>query len=342
MNSFFLSARNNNTRFLRHLIYWLGVLILFTVPASFHGTFEQVLIRNLLYLPLDILATYFVIYKLLPKYMGNKYSTFIVGLVFVYAIVICVSLMIRFFIEPGMWYQLDESPVSIQILTSVLIFSTIMAPALFIKYNSYYNQLNNKRLELERQNYQSQIKLLKSQIKPHFLFNTLNNIDELIYQSHQKASDAIVLLSENMRYMLNNSSLDKISLSKELKFINDYIELSRLSFPDKDFIEVIQKGHSGGMEIEPLLLLPLIENSIKHSNKKVPPPGITINVEIQASTIKLTTFNFLQTVRNNSSTKGFGLSNLKKRLELLYTNKFEFETEETSEFFKACLCIDLS
>ncbi len=342
MKSLFFSVRNSKTRFLRHLSYWIGVLVLFTFPASIHGAFDQVLIRNIVYLPLDILATYFVIYKLLPKYLNNKYSTLIVGLVIVYVIVITVSLMIRFFIEPAMWYQLDENPVSIQILTSVLIFSTVMAPALFVKYNSYYNQLNDRSVEMERQNYQSQIKLLKSQINPHFLFNTLNNIDELIYQSHEKASDAIILLSENMRYMLTNSSLDKISLNKELNFINDYVELSRLSFPDRNFIKVNQKGHTGGMEIEPLLLLPLIENSIKHSNKKAQSPGIIINIEIQGSSIKLSTFNFLQTVRNNSASKGFGLSNLKKRLELLYTDKFEFETKETSDFFKAYLSIDLS
>ena len=141
----------------------------------------------------------------------------------------------------------------------------IVGMASALKLFSYSYNIQLIQSELERRSIRSELGVLRSQINPHFLFNVLNNIDSLIYEDKDKASNAIFLLSKIMRYMLKESNEEKALLNNELEYIGDFIELSKLSFEDPKFLEFNISGDVNGKQIPPLLFIPIIENTDRKS-----------------------------------------------------------------------------
>ena len=198
------------------------------------------------------------------------------------------------------------------------------------------------RFELIRQKQQSEIDLLKSQVNPHFLMNTLNNLYSLVYQGSKNAEDAILKLSDLMRYMLYDTKAEYVSLEKEIKYLHSFIELQLLRFTHKDFIEFEIKGDPSGKLIAPMLLVPFVENAFKHGNKNLQGLGIKINMIIEENRLA---FNVTNMKASKSADKinesGIGLSNIKKRLEFQYAGKHELKINDGPELFEARLTIDL-
>jgi len=196
---------------------------------------------------------------------------------------------------------------------------------------------------LERRSIRSELGVLRSQINPHFLFNVLNNIDSLIYEDKDKASNAIFLLSKIMRYMLKESNEEKAMLNSELEYIQDFIELSKLSFEDPKFLEFTSGGDFSGKQIPPLLFIPIIENTIKHCNKQSKSPGIQIEFKVTDNFIELKTSNFVK--RNDfklpDAGSGNGLKNVEKRLKLLFGENYVFEINNNMDKFDVYLKIPL-
>lgn len=212
----------------------------------------------------------------------------------------------------------------------VLISFVFGAVFYFIRY-SRYHELQQKELQL--QNRQSELSFLRSQINPHFLFNSLNNIYSLVYQGSDQALGAIAGLSDLLRYMLYDTEGtgatggEWVPLQKELDYIRKYMGLQRLRFEHTICADLLVEGNISGVRVAPLLLIPFVENAFKHGDFSDPAAGLTITVH---ATPKKTYFHC--TNRKGKQQKdaggGIGLENVRRRLELLYPNRHVLLIEE--------------
>jgi ligand-binding sensor domain-containing protein len=198
-----------------------------------------------------------------------------------------------------------------------------------------YAQAQQLKNELVAQNHASELALLRSQINPHFLFNTLNNIYSLVYQKADTAPEAVMKLSEIMRYMLYDSGVEKVALSKEINYLESFIELHRLRIRDKSFIEFNVTGNVNSLLIPPMLLVPFVENAFKHGTKQAKTPGIKIDLAIDGSDITFEVKNYYKKDNSNKDKiGGIGLPNVKRRLELLFNGRHNlFISDANDEFY---------
>jgi len=196
---------------------------------------------------------------------------------------------------------------------------------------------------LKAQNDANELALLRSQINPHFLFNTLNNIHSFIQREPDKASFGIIKLSEIMRYMLHKSDTEKVLLENEIDYINNYIDLQKLRTADPNFVEFKISGNYKGVSVPPMLFMPFIENAFKHGRKREVSPGIIICLSILNNYIEFSVTNYIKEEENTDSSKGgFGLKNIKRRLELLFRNNYELETASEDKKFIVKLKLPLN
>jgi LytS/YehU family sensor histidine kinase len=198
------------------------------------------------------------------------------------------------------------------------------------------------RYLLLREKQQSEIDLLKSQVNPHFLMNTLNNLYSLVYQGSKHAEDAILKLSDLLRYMLYDTQAEYVSLENEIKYLNSLIELQLLRFSHKDFIDFQIQGDPTGKLIAPMLLVPFIENAFKHGNKNTQGLGIKILMVIENQQLSFHVSNLkVSSSADKIEESGIGLSNIKKRLELQYPGRHQLSILDGPELFDVSLIIDL-
>ena len=181
---------------------------------------------------------------------------------------------------------------------------------------------NKLKIELERKNYESNFALLRSQINPHFLFNTLHNIDTLIYDNQDKASKSLVKLSDIMRYMLKEAKLDFVDLSKEIEHLENYLSLEKLRLKNEKFLNYKTCGDSEGIKIAPMIMIPFVENAFKHCVDSSIENGIMIKITVENKKMNFVCENqYDKTETDKDKVHGIGLETVKKRLDLIYKNK---------------------
>ncbi|WP_299119140.1 sensor histidine kinase [uncultured Tenacibaculum sp.] len=204
----------------------------------------------------------------------------------------------------------------------------------------YLNQLENKKLKIKNQQIEKQLHYLKGQINPHFLFNSLNVLYALSIEKKQEVTNAILQLSEILRYVIYDLDLKKISIHKEVELIKNYIEFEKNRHVPNSNIE-FNYSINDNLEIYPMLLLPLLENSFKHGLKS----GVSnpyINIKLKATSKKLDfqiSNNFKEKI--NSDFKGIGLKNIQENLTVVYPEKYHLLIENKSTVFTVNLTIYL-
>jgi two-component system LytT family sensor kinase len=204
---------------------------------------------------------------------------------------------------------------------------------------NWYNDIKIK-IELNKRNYEMELAVLKSQINPHFLFNTLNNIDVLITKDAIRASEYLNKLSDIMRFMLYESKPAKIPLSKELSYIEKFIELQKIRTTNEHYINYSVKGNPTNFMIPPMILIPFIENAFKHAENKKAENAININLDIEHESFIFKCENsFKENAQIKSEHSGLGSEILKKRLSLLYPNKHKLTITNNNELYKVELSL---
>jgi|JFJP01.1.fsa_nt_gi sensor histidine kinase YesM len=332
-------------RILNHILFWIFIYAFYTIPFIVSYGFQTDAFINLIYLPFDIITVYTVIEFLIPRFLLKKrnFVVFITGTAVIIGLNFLVSQYVKYTIQPELGFWIARRSFVVDLFYSLLTNFMIVGMASALKLFSYSYNIQLIQSELERRSIRSELGVLRSQINPHFLFNVLNNIDSLIYEDKDKASNAIFLLSKIMRYMLKESNEEKAMLNSELEYIQDFIELSKLSFEDPKFLEFTSGGDFSGKQIPPLLFIPIIENTIKHCNKQSKSPGIQIEFKVTDNFIELKTSNFVK--RNDfklpDAGSGNGLKNVEKRLKLLFGENYVFEINNNMDKFDVYLKIPL-
>jgi two-component system, LytTR family, sensor kinase len=234
----------------------------------------------------------------------------------------------------GSTYFLRQFVMAIRyVLTAFLLQITV----------DYFEQKEKlKIIELEKT--MAELNLLKAQVNPHFLFNTLNNLYGLIIEKSDKSGECVLKLADILKYTLAEGKQDKVLLKKELLLLENYIELERLRRPDAD-VSFTLECKNDNLQITPLLLLPFVENAFKHGLNTVSKNGfIHLKIKTKEQSLTLSIENNIPPAGNTIAIEshGIGIDNVKKRLNLLYPNHHELLIERKSNSFLVNLKLELT
>lgn len=203
----------------------------------------------------------------------------------------------------------------------------------------WYEEMQNKAI-LEQEKLRNELLLLKAQINPHFLFNTLNSIDFLIYSNQHKASESLIKLSSLLRYVIYDTVNDLVTLQQEIEQMQAYIDLQQLRYGDINSVSYKITGNTSGKMIAPMLFMPFIENAFKHTDEVGIKKGLTIHFHIDESCLEFTCKNHISTKEINHN-GGFGLENVTKRLEMQYPNNYSLSINQTEQIYTVSLKLNL-
>ncbi len=338
----------NNHRLLLHILFWIFVVGAFTFTFGLYnkGAYFKTFQSLLFTLPVDMGWTYFVLYFLIPRFLfRGRYFSFLTVFILTCTLVLIAERAINMYIADRLvdwgspmktipfWHP---SMFMLAININIIVF---LAASIKLLKQWYFTQ--KQKNELERQNQASELALLRSQVSPHFLFNTLNNIHTLVSRESEVASDAIVKLSEIMRYMLYEANSDSVPLQKEIDYLRSYIDLQRLRIKDPGICIFRITGDPSARAVAPMLFIPFIENAFKHGEKKSRDKGIEVDLVVEEASIRLKVTNYMpgDLAGMKDHTGGIGLRNVTRRLELLYPGKHDLTIRSDEGRFVAELII---
>lgn len=211
--------------------------------------------------------------------------------------------------------------------------------AFFLRRNLLFKRENEEKEKLQKE---MELKYLKEQVNPHFLFNSLNSIYALSRQSSPETPDLVMQLSELMRYQLESSKKDNVLLKEEIEFIENYLLLEEKRLSNRCHIEFVIKGDIKELKIAPMLLIPFVENAIKHGAQSTNQQStIDISVTIENSSLHFCAVNSKPKVMPIAKREGLGLENVKRRLNLLYPNAHVLDIANLENEYKVNLTISL-
>ena len=338
-------------RILWHIVFWIAVYSAYVISYGGYGDgkYSYELIINLILLPTRILFTYLFIYFVIPKFlMTYRYREFItITLIHAFLFGFVLWLNFYFFLNfPGYYCCYSEYPVIYMPKILVMIISNYGIPlfAVIIKLFKFWYLDQIYKSELKNEKLTSELNYLKSQIHPHFLFNTLNNLYALTLNKSEKASDIVIKLSNLLDYMLYHSKAESISLDKEVEIIKSYIALEKIRYDDRLDLKFDLKGDISTVSIAPLILFPFIENAFKHgASNDSKHPYIKIAIGLEGKRLSLDVVNSVPQFKNNKkSVEGIGLNNINRRLELIYPEKYELKMNEDNDKFVVNLKLNLA
>lgn len=335
-----MQRKRNNTLY---GIYVAIILLISTIPiVSRSGDLSaNEIIVFVLSITVYCSGSFFIVYNvLIPKILFKKKILVfvIVAIGFIVTYTLVVSLIFSLINEIFNTHFYTRFPdIMLYPFLNTLLMSIFGGLARLI---INWIELQSKQQEMENRSIKAELEMLRSQINPHFLFNTLNNIHSFAESDNKLTAKAIVKLSDIMRYMLYESSAEKVLLSREIEYLHSYIELINMKFKEKDYVQFSVTGNDAGKMISPMLFVPFVENAWKHGKKKTAHPGIIINLAIEEGNLLFKIEN--QILEHTSAQKdsgGLGLSNISRRLELLYQEKYELNISETNGKFIVKLII---
>lgn len=198
--------------------------------------------------------------------------------------------------------------------------------------------------EKENENLKTELSLLRSQVSPHFMFNVLNNMVALARKQSDQLEPSLIKLSSLMRYMLYETDGEKVSLEKEMDYLQSYIDLQRQRYGKNLQINVNFRESDSAYEIEPMLLIPFVENAFKHGTGFIENPQIDISLQVENKTLKFDVKNRFQadSVEIKDKTSGIGLTNVQRRLQLLYGKNHQLSINKNDGWFTTSLQLKLS
>jgi|SRR6218665_320056 len=364
----FIFSDERRYRLRRHLSFWItwwlfqGVLYSFVAFYNSHAFLDRLpvsLVESAIFLLVHIFLSYSLMYFVIPAYVLKQ--KYIAATVWV-AILILVSagfsaLLAITAIDPlRIAWQGESAPftgqprplyikIHLSLMAGLRGGITIGGLAAAIKLMKSLYLKEQRNLQLQKENAESQLQLLKAQVHPHFLFNTLNNIYSYTQNTSPEASKLVTGLSDLLRFILYECNQPLVPLSKELKMIRDYIELEKVRYGNEleVHIDLPDEKDTGSLRIAPLLVLPLIENCFKHgTSQTLEQPWISLKVTLDGPQMRMKLLNGKSTHQSGSSgPSGIGISNVEKRLALLYPDKHELTITNDEDVFIVNLKVDL-
>lgn len=335
-----------------HIVFWIvisSISLLNTLLYIGNPLFFPLLISSFIGMICNIFTFYLFYFLVTPYKFNYKGIVFLVlfwlfylsvsGFIFTFILYLPVA----YSISPSdpVNYTLVNGFDSVYQVAAYLTIVSILGSLSKVSLIWYNDQVRQK--ETEKQNISNELAMLRAQINPHFLFNTLNNIKSLVKSIPSKAVYSLDKLTGMMRYMLYESSLGSVPLGNEIEHINNYIDLEKIRYSDPGFIDFKISGDYLNIPVPPLIFMPFIENAFKHGNKLKASPGIVIKIDVLKQNIFFEISNLKKEnyeARNKNS--GFGLSNIRRRLDLLFGKNYDLLIENENENFTVKLNLIIS
>ena len=332
--------------------FYLWITLIFLALRLYHlwiAYSETFLIRaiNTTWLVTYLLIINYFLFEYTIPFLKLSWKRIVPGLLLVFFYFILYSLGLYFWrfigIQLHIYSEIIKYPSVEEGVTNILPMS--ISSVLFvgiIKHIYDFQKLKQSAQQLRLEKQQAELSYLKSQTNPHFLFNTLNNIYSLTLVKSDLAPEAVMRLSKILRYMLYEAAGEHISIEQELKVINDYIALEQLRYDDSLRVNFNYNIEDMKQSLPPLLLMPLVENAFKHgvSETRVN-PFVDIHLTLQNRQLVFVIKNSIENISGNEVKENIGLANLRRQLELLYS-EFELLAEYESNAFKASLKVNLA
>jgi two-component system LytT family sensor kinase len=325
-----------SSRFLQHLLFWALFLVLLTAtPEAQAIPLWKLALHNLVHIGVLIPPVYLHFFILEKFFFNRRYATYI-ALLWIIAIPSTLAANVIF-------KELIDYKGGIPGTAYFIFFSLLIATAAKLVKKAVRQQLQIR--DIESKQLETELALLKEQINPHFLFNTLNNLYGMARNQDRSTAEGIAHLSHLMRYMIHESRADRVDLEKEIEQINRLIKLQELRFAadDKIDIDFRVEGDPKAVQIPPMLLIPFVENSFKHGISLDRPSFIKIALSAQRGHLEFSIKNSVHGQRSKPAEPdtGQGLRNVKRRLELLFPRSHELKIEVSANDFNVDLAISL-
>ena len=340
--------KKNIFRIIQHVLFWTAYLFLNAYAnGSSKEKFSFTFLQTAFSSSTEIMAAYFHLYFLVPHYLlKKKYNQFIILFLITFIIVVIYARLAFVYFQYPLFYNtpLPESfkfwNIREMAFCGIYVYSVVFF-ACSIKLLKHWMQSQQQRSELEIRNREGEIALLRMQVNPHFLFNTLNNIHALININKDKASDALVMLSDIMRYMLYDTNTNKVPLENEIRYMESFIELQKLRLINPQIIDFTIEGSVGGKLIAPMILIPFVENAFKHADKQSSFNKIHIKIKVDKDMLLFESSNAIAGLPNNqiNRSSGIGMQNVKRRLELIYPDNHELQIKQENNLYIVQLII---
>jgi hypothetical protein len=331
-------------RWVYHTLFWLALIPLMLLLPSQQEVgwlmrWLAFMVNGLLY----GLIVYFNLLYLIPRYLsGKRFARYSLLLILSVLLLTPIRVFILFILMEG--YPEVQADLKVSQVWYFLITFFVVGMSTVMKVFSEWVRYQRDRQELVTKNMQSELKFLKSQINPHFLFNTLNSLYALTIKKDDRAPEIVIKLSEMLRYMLYESNAARVSLEKEINYIKNYLELEQLRQGGEADIQFHLKGEVNHQSIAPLMFIPFLENAFKHGlNHQMGKGFVHATLEVQDQKVHLLIENSkpehipLQPQKSG----GIGMVNVRRRLDLIYPDRHRLLVENNPKTYKVDMRLEL-
>ena len=345
-NEFIFSPRY---RIWRHVAFWVVFsffwALIYVDYSQGLWSLQRQLLLNAIWMPGRILYCYPLLYWVIPQYLlKEKYLKF--G-----AIILLWFLggwLFNYFYRAYFSIPLQEALHFSNILKdpwmpgSFLLLTTAAGTTSMIVLFKYWFVKQQEWMQAEKEKVTAELQLLKAQVHPHFLFNTLNNIYSFSLENSSKTPELILKLSALLSYMLYDCNKDEVRLSKEIEIMKSYIDLEKERYGNNIDISWMVAGEIEGKHIAPLLFLPFLENAFKHgTSQQVEKPWLSVDMAANDNVVKCKMINS-KNPDGSGKNGGIGIQNAMKRLKIMYPDKHELKINDEGNFFVVSLMVDLN
>ncbi len=327
-----------------HVMFWLILLTILIITDFNQVGWPLVFFQKTVDVIFYALIIYINLNYLIPRYLSKKKFWIYVGFLILAVLILTpikIAIQVLLFSDapPFQNYFIENQSYIFMSMFMVGSSSTIYG----IVSDWFIHQ--SEKMELQTQTMQSELKFLKSQINPHFLFNTLNNLYALTLKKSDDAPEIVLKLSEMMRYMLYECNEKEVPLYKEVTYMRNYLDLERLRQHKKIDINLDVTGEIGDQRIAPLLFIPFIENSFKHGlGNQINHGWVQINLDIHPDKVAFSIENSkgpTQPRLTHRKSGGIGLVNVRRRLNLIYPNQYQLQIKNEPNRYKVSLELKL-
>ena len=338
---------SRNKVLLLHISFWVFYFTYRFFDVKEYLGYQKALIYLSVPLTFNIIASYIHYFFILPNLIRSKEALPYLGKLLV---LIMMVLTVRILVENQIFPKVSANEAYFKTIKLMRIVSTVWDTLTFliftgmIRFTLDWFDLESKKKQLENEKLVAELNYLKAQINPHFLFNTLHNLNYLVYSGSKNATEVIIKLSNIMRYMIYDANKEKVALKKEIAYMNDYIHLESIRLNQKFHLDFMVNGPIEQLEIAPLVMLTFLENAFKHGvSDQEENCWIKVNLITTDQAIDYEVSNKkIKTLSSRNLKSGFGLENVKKRLELSYPNQYTLNIQDDDSVYKVHLTLKLS
>lgn len=337
---------NKTIRISVHVFFWFCAwFFFFFYYKRYTEVNSYTVLASLINLVAAIATVYTFNYYLIPKILlKNKWKKFIAFAFVAIVLFFYIELVLTLFLVVKLLY--DDHRLFPEMIDVVMLFFNlffVVFIAIAIKFYKRWSEKDYREQKVQKEKVEVELQMLKTQINPHFLFNTLNSIYVLAMKKSDQTANTVMKLSDILDYILYKIDASRIPISTEIKIIENYIELEKIRFTNRVTLNFTSGFKSKDIQIPPMLIIPFIENAYKHGvAKSMEKSWINISIHETGQMLEIAISNSKSQNPTKSKTGGIGLANVKKRLEILFRDSYRLDISEKNNSYDVFLSIPIN